>query len=45
MHPGTNMVTTYYGMMWWDNETERQDVPEGAAKSFSRGRSNQYSVI
>jgi len=21
MHPGTNMVTTYYGMMWWDNET------------------------
>ncbi|MCP9494469.1 MAG: hypothetical protein MSG64_08445 [Pyrinomonadaceae bacterium MAG19_C2-C3] len=21
MHPGTNMVTTYYGMTWWDNET------------------------
>ncbi|HEX8846961.1 MAG TPA: hypothetical protein VF791_20125 [Pyrinomonadaceae bacterium] len=22
MHPGTNMVTTYLGMMWWDNETD-----------------------
>jgi hypothetical protein len=20
MHPGTNMVTTYYGYTWWDNE-------------------------
>jgi hypothetical protein len=22
MHPGTNMVSTYLGMMWWDNETD-----------------------
>lgn len=22
MHPGTNMVTTYLGRMWWDNETD-----------------------
>jgi hypothetical protein len=22
IHPGTNMVTTYYGMTWWDNETD-----------------------
>ncbi|MFN0124459.1 MAG: hypothetical protein ACKV2V_28500, partial [Blastocatellia bacterium] len=22
MHPGTNMVTSYYGMTWWDNETD-----------------------
>lgn len=22
MHPGTNMVATYLGMMWWDNETD-----------------------
>jgi hypothetical protein len=34
MHPGTNMVSTYLGMMWWDNETDgramypaRQRVP------------------
>jgi len=22
MHPGTNMVSTYTGMIWWDNETD-----------------------
>jgi hypothetical protein len=22
MHPGGNMVTGYYGMIWWDNETD-----------------------
>ncbi|HUE37998.1 MAG TPA: hypothetical protein VMR29_00735 [Candidatus Binatia bacterium] len=22
LHPGTNMVMTYYGSMWWDNETD-----------------------
>lgn len=22
MHPGTNMVTTYYGDLWYDNETD-----------------------
>jgi hypothetical protein len=22
MHPGTNMVSTYLGMTWWDNETD-----------------------
>jgi hypothetical protein len=22
MHPGTNMVTTYYGYTWWENETD-----------------------
>jgi hypothetical protein len=22
MHPGTNMLTTYYGYTWWDNETD-----------------------
>jgi hypothetical protein len=24
MHPGTNMVTTYYGYTWWENETDGQ---------------------
>ena len=31
MHPGTNVLTTYQGMMWWDNETDGDkmypDVP------------------
>jgi hypothetical protein len=22
VHPGTNMVTTYYGFTWWDNEAD-----------------------
>jgi len=22
MHPGTNMVTTYFGLTWWDNEID-----------------------
>ena len=22
MHPGTNMVATYQGLTWWDNETD-----------------------
>jgi len=22
MHPGTNVETTYFGYMWWDNETD-----------------------
>ena len=22
MHPGTNMVATYLGLTWWDNETD-----------------------
>src|SRR5205814_6849166 len=24
MHPGTNMVTTYLGYTWWDNEVDGQ---------------------
>ena len=26
MHPGTNMVTTYYGYTWWDNETDGEQM-------------------
>ena len=29
MHPGTNMVTSYFGYTWWDNEVEgRRMYPE-----------------
>lgn len=24
IHPGGNMLTSYYGMIWWDNETDGQ---------------------
>jgi len=26
MHPGTNMVTTYYGYTWWENETDGKQM-------------------
>ena len=32
IHPGTNMVTTYYGFTWWDNEADGKDVPRAAAR-------------
>ena len=29
MHPGTNMVATYQGLTWWDNESDGvKDVPD-----------------
>ena len=26
VHPGTNMVTTYYGVTWWDNEADGEKM-------------------
>jgi hypothetical protein len=26
MHPGTNMVTTYFGFTWWDNELDGEHM-------------------
>jgi len=26
LHPGTNMVTTYYGYTWWDNEVDGEQM-------------------
>ena len=26
MHPGTNMLTTYYGLTWWDNEADGENM-------------------
>ncbi len=26
VHPGTNMVTTYYGYTWWDNEADGEKM-------------------
>ncbi len=26
VHPGTNMVTTYFGLTWWDNETDSEEM-------------------
>lgn len=37
MHPGTNMVATYYGYTWWDNEVD-------ADKMFSKRQHNPSEV-
>jgi hypothetical protein len=30
IHPGTNMVTTYFGLTWWDNESDGEKMyPKG----------------
>ena len=39
MHPGTNMVTTYYGDLWYDNETD------AAALYRQDGRELTYAEI
>ena len=45
IHPGTNMVTTYFGLTWWDNEIDgdkmylkeqRYPTEEERAQSFER---------
>ena len=33
MHPGTNMVTTYYGDLWYDNETDAGLLYDGKDRS------------
>jgi hypothetical protein len=52
VHPGTNMVTTYYGYTWWDNETDGeqmypdhdQRLPEGR-KASVRARNPEASAL
>ena len=45
IHPGTNMVTTYFGLTWWDNESDgdkmypkeqRNPTEEQRYQSFER---------
>ena len=38
MHPGTNMVTTYYGMTWWDNEADGDKMYSDKTKDPSLKR-------
>ena len=36
IHPGTNMVATYFGYTWWDNETDGDKMyPTEAARSHA----------
>jgi hypothetical protein len=51
MHPGTNMVTTYYGLTWWENETDgelmypkEQREPSEAFRQAVRVRNPEASA-
>jgi hypothetical protein len=35
MHPGTNVVNTYFGTTWWDNETDGEHFYEKDPKHLS----------
>ena len=35
MHPGTNMVTPYQGMIWWDNETDGDKMYPATERNLS----------
>jgi len=35
IHPGGNMVLSYYGMTWWDNETDGEHMYPGKDKHLS----------
>jgi hypothetical protein len=38
MHPGTNMVTPYMGMIWWDNETDGDKMYPAAGRKLSNSQ-------
>ena len=44
VHPGTNMVTTYYGYTWWDNEADGQPMYPKQQKDPSLQRLHDVQV-
>ena len=43
MHPGTNMVATYFGYTWWDNEMDGEHMWPAAAAQSERCRAEPDS--
>ena len=41
MHPGTNMVSTYLGYTWWDNEVDGQLMYPKEPKNLSAGERDE----
>ncbi len=41
IHPGTNMVATYYGMTWWDNEMDGEHMWPHEQRNSSAERQSQ----
>ncbi len=44
MHPGTNMLTTYFGVTWWDNEIDGEKMYPEKQKNPSEAERYQVAV-
>ena len=44
MHPGTNMLTTYFGLTWWDNEIDGERMYPAKQKNPSEEDRYQSSL-
>lgn len=44
VHPGTNMVTTYFGLTWWDNETDSEKMYPAEQHNLSEEERYQSSL-
>ena len=44
MHPGTNMVATYFGYTWWDNEMDGQHMWPAQQRHPSAAEQNQIQT-
>lgn len=44
VHPGTNMVTTYFGLTWWDNETDSEKMYPAEQHNLSEEQRYQSSL-
>ena len=44
MHPGTNMVATYFGYTWWDNEMDGEHMWPAQQRNPSAAEQNQIQT-
>jgi hypothetical protein len=44
IHPGTNMVTTYFGYTWWDNEMDGQHMWPAEQRNPSPADQNRIQI-
>jgi hypothetical protein len=44
MHPGTNMVATYFGYTWWDNEMDAEQMYPAKQRNPSRNEQLQVQA-
>jgi len=44
MHPGTNMLTTYFGVTWWDNEMDGEKMYPAKQKNPSEEERYQAAL-